>query len=95
MPDARVRHGRLPVEHQAHRLNRLNRKRLMSFDQGAMMSEVVNPHGIAGIVRSPEGAEHFKTDLRPTIPCCAHQCPQAITVGVVQAGYHCGDSGST
>lgn len=69
---ARLGHRRLAVEHQAHRLDRLDRQRLMGFDQRTMMREIVHTHWFAGIKRSPEGSEHFKSHSRAAISGSAH-----------------------
>lgn len=49
MPDAGVGNRRLPVQRQAHGLDGFDGKRLMGFDQRAVMCEVMHPHRIAGI----------------------------------------------
>jgi hypothetical protein len=67
MPNARVGHRRFAVEDQAHRLNRFHGKRLMGFDQRAVVRQVVHAHRVTGVERSPERAEHFESHTAPTI----------------------------
>lgn len=73
--NARIRNRRLPVERQAHGLNRLDGQRLMGFDQRAMMREIVHADRIAGVERSPERAEHFETHAGSSITCRFHAHP--------------------
>ena len=58
---AGIRNGGLPVEHQAHGLNRLDRERLIGFDQRAVRRKIVHPDRVTGIKRPPEGSEHFES----------------------------------
>ena len=79
VPDARVGQRGLAVEHEADRLNGLDRERLMGFDQRALLSEIVHPHRIPGIEGSPERSKHFESNSMPSIAWRSHQCGQPIS----------------
>lgn len=58
--DARVGDRGLPIERQADRLDRLDRERLMSFDQCPLVGEIVNTDCVSGIEGSPERSEYLE-----------------------------------
>jgi hypothetical protein len=69
--NARVSDGRLAVERQANRLHRLDRKRLMRFDQRTVMREVVDADRVTRIEGAPERTEHFEPDPSATVAGCS------------------------
>ena len=91
MSNARLGGRRLTVEHEAHRLNRLNRKRLTSLDQGAVMGEVVDTSGFSGIERSPKRTEHLVSNMGSSIAWRTHHTrPSIVCLGPLQASRHSG-----
>ena len=58
--DPGVGNCRLTVDHQAYGLNGLDGERLLRFDQRTVRGQVVDPHGFAGVKRSPERTEHLE-----------------------------------
>ena len=72
MTDLGVGHGRLAIEHQAERLHRLDRQRLMRFDERAVVREIVHADRVSGVETSPEGSEHFESDPDSAIARRAH-----------------------
>lgn len=55
-------HGGLAVDRQLDGLNRLDRERLLRFDQRAALAEVDDPDGLADVKAAPEGSEDFEPD---------------------------------
>ena len=70
--DAGVGDCGLAIEHQANRLNRLDRQRLMSFDQRAVVREVVNTDCITGVEGPPESSEDLESHSGAAIARCSH-----------------------
>lgn len=85
VPDARIGQRGLAVQHQADGLNGLDRERLMSFDQRALLSEIVYPHRVPGVERSPERSKHFESNSMPSIAWRSHQRGQPITPSATRA----------
>ena len=74
VPNARIGNRRLAVEHQADRLHRLDRKRLMSFDQRTVMRKVMHADCVTGVEASPECSEHLESHPGAAIARCSHHC---------------------
>jgi hypothetical protein len=72
VPDPRVGDRGLAIEHQADRLDRLDRERLVGFDQRAVVCEVMHAHRIAGVEGSPERSEDFETHPGSSIAGGSH-----------------------
>ena len=72
VPDAGVGNCGLSVEHQADRLHRFDRERLMSFNQRALMCEIVHPHRVSGVEGPPERSEHLESHPSSAIARCAY-----------------------
>ena len=91
MSNARLGDRRLTVEHEAHGLDRLNRKRLTRLDQGAVMGEVVDTSGFSGIERSPKRTEHLVSAMGSSIAWRTHHTrPSIVCVEPLQASRHSG-----
>lgn len=72
MADPGIGHRRLSVNQQTDRLHRLDRQRLMRFNQRAMVREVMHTDRVAGIEGAPEGAKHFEPHSRSSITGRSH-----------------------
>jgi hypothetical protein len=70
----------LPVQDQTHRLHRFDGQRLVCLNERAVRRQVVHLNRIAGVKRSPERAEYFESDPRPTIPRRTHHHTCALRV---------------
>jgi hypothetical protein len=72
VPDARVGHCRLAVEHQADRLDGLDGERLVGLDECALVREIAHANRVAGVEGSPERSEHFESNPASSIPRRPH-----------------------
>ena len=88
MADPGVREGGLTVEYQTDPLDRFNRQGLMSFDQHALMRQVVHANRVAGIECPPERPEYLKSNPRSTITRCSHLLQPLIRITIVQSVSH-------
>ena len=57
----------LAIDHQLDRLNRLDRQRLLRFDQRARRAEVEQADRLADIKGTPEGSEDFEPESIATV----------------------------
>ena len=72
MADAGISDRGLAIEHQADRLDRLDRERLMSFDQRTVMRKVMHTDCVPGVETAPEGPEHLESHPGAAIARCSH-----------------------
>jgi len=72
MADLGVGNRGLAVEHEAHRLHRLDRERLMRLDQCALVCEIVNANRVPRIEGSPERSEYLEPHPSSAIARCPH-----------------------
>ena len=89
---ARIGNRGLTVEHEAHRLNGLDRKRLTRLDQRAMMREVVYASRFSGIERSPKRTKYLVPNMGPSIAWRTHHDTRLsiVCVGPLQGSRHSG-----